>query len=158
MEERDKKLKVLAKLAADLNESDLIWAVGASAMLFLRGIVREFHDIDLLVCEEDVEKAKEILLRHGTLLPTQPDDRFGSHHFLEFDVDGVEIDLIAGFVVNSADGKQHVCPLQVEEVDACVDVLDQAIALHSLNVWYQYYTWMGRKDRIKNIEDYFAIK
>ena len=158
MEERDKKLKVLAKLAADLNESDLIWAVGASAMLFLRGIVREFHDIDLLVCEEDVEKAKEILLRHGTLLPTQPDDRFGSRHFLEFDVDGVEIDLIAGFVVNSADGKQHVCPLQVEEVDACVDVLDQAIALHSLNVWYQYYTWMGRKDRIKNIEDYFAIK
>ena len=158
MEDRQKKLEVLAKLAADLNESDLIWAVGASAMLFLRGIVREFHDIDLLVCEEDVEKAKEILLRHGTLLPTQPDDRFGSHHFLEFDVDGVEIDLIAGFVVNSADGKQHVCPLQVEEVDACVDVFEQAIALHSLQVWYKYYTWMGRADRVKTIEEFLEIK
>ena len=30
MEERDKKLKVLAALAADLNESDILWAVGAS--------------------------------------------------------------------------------------------------------------------------------
>ena len=48
MEERDKKLKVLAALAADLNESDILWAVGASAMLFLRGIVPEFRDIDLL--------------------------------------------------------------------------------------------------------------
>ena len=158
MEDKQKKLEVLAKLAADLNESDILWAVGASAMLFLRGIVQKFHDIDMMVCEEDVEVAKEILLRHGKLQPTQPDDKFGTHHFLEFDVDGVEIDLIAGFVVNSADGKQHVCPLQVEEVDACVDVFDQAIALHSLNVWYQYYTWMGRKDRVKNIEDYFAIK
>ena len=47
----EKKLKVLSALAADLNESDILWAVGASAMLFLRGIVKEFRDIDLLVCE-----------------------------------------------------------------------------------------------------------
>ena len=53
----EKKLKVLAALAADLNESDILWAVGASAMLFLRGIVKEFRDIDLLVCEDDVEIA-----------------------------------------------------------------------------------------------------
>ena len=158
MEERQKKLEVLAALAADLNESDILWAVGASAMLFLRRIVPDFRDIDLMVCEEDIEVAKEILLRHGTLQPVKPDDKFGSRHFLQFDVDGVEIDLIAGFVVNSADGEQHVCPLQVEEVDGCVDVRDQAVSLHSLQVWYQYYTWMGRKDRIQNINDYLEIK
>lgn len=158
MEERDKKLKVLAALAADLNESDILWAVGASAMLFLRGIVPEFRDIDLLVCEEDIDIAREILLRHGTLLPAKADDRFDSRHFLQFDADGVEIDLIAGFVVNSADGQQHVCPLEVEEVDACVDVFEQAVALHSLQVWYKYYTWMGRTDRVKTIENFFEIK
>lgn len=158
MEEKRKKLCVLAKLAADLNESDILWAVGASAMLFLRRIVPDFHDIDLMVCPEDIEVAKEILLRHGTLLPSRPDSRFGTRHFLEFDVDGVEIDLIAGFVVNSADGKQHVCPLQVEEVDACVDVADQAVSLHALKTWYEYYTWMGRTDRVKQIEEYLGIK
>ena len=108
--------------------------------------------------KECSQVAKEILLRHGTLLPTKADSQYDSRHFLEFEVDGVEIDLIAGFVINSADGKQHVCPLQVEEVDACVDVADVAVSLHALSVWYQYYTWMGRKDRIKNIEDYLAIK
>ena len=95
MEEKEKKLRVLAKLAAELNESDILWAVGASAMLCLRGIVHEFRDIDLLVCEEDIDVAREILLRHGTLLPAKEDDRFGSRHFLQFDVNGVEIDLIA---------------------------------------------------------------
>ena len=158
MGEKQKKLEVLAKLAADLNEIDILWAVGASAMLFLRGIAKDFHDIDLLVSEEDVEVAREILLRHGTLLPSGPDSRYDTRHFLEFDVDGVEIDLIAGFVVNSADGKQHVCPLQVEEVDACVDVADQAVSLHALSVWYQYYTWMGRTERVKLIEEYLGIK
>ena len=158
MEERQKKLEVLAKLAADLNESEIVWAVGASCMLFFRRIVPDFRDIDLMVCEEDIDVAREILLRHGTLLPTEPDDKFGSRHFLHFDVDGVEIDLIAGFVVNSADGKQHVCPLQVEEVDACVDVYDEAVSLHALRVWYEYYTWMGRTDRVKQIEEYLGIK
>ena len=158
MEDKQKKLEVLAKLAADLNESDILWAVGASAMLFLRGMVQDFHDIDLMVCEEDVEIAKEILLRHGTLLPAAPDGQYGTHHFLEFVVDGVEIDLIAGFVINTADGQQHICPLEVEDVDACVDVFDQAVSLHSLRVWYEYYALMGRKDKVKIIEDYFEIK
>lgn len=153
----EKKLRVLAALAADLNDSDILWAVGASAMLHFRGIVPEFHDIDLLVCEEDIDTAREILLRRGTLLPTRPDDKYGSHHFLEFDVDGVEIDLIAGFVVNAEDGR-HVCPLEVEDVDGCVDVFDQAVALHSLRRWYQYYSWMGRGDRVKEIEDFLDIK
>ena len=158
MEEKQKKLRVLARLAHDLNESDILWAVGASAMLFLRRIVEDFHDIDLMVCEEDIEVAKEILLRHGTLLPTQHDSRFGSHHFLQFSVDGVEIDLIAGFVIHTADGKQHVCPLQVEDVDACVDVADEAVSLHALRVWYEYYALMGRSDKVKIIEDYLGIK
>jgi len=158
MEEKQKKLNVLAQLAAELNDSDILWAVGASTMLFLRRIVTDFHDIDLMVCEEDIEVAKEILLRHGTLLPTKADSQYDSRHFLEFEVDGVEIDLIAGFVINSADGKQHVCPLQVEEVDACVDVADVAVSLHALSVWYQYYTWMGRTDRVKQIEEHLGIK
>ena len=153
----EKKLRVLANLAADLNESDILWAVGASAMLFLRGIMKEFRDIDLLVCEEDVEVAQEILMRHGTQLPTADDSRFDSKHYRKFDVDGVEIDLIAGFVVNGEDG-QHVCPLLMEEVDGCVDVLDEAVSLHSLQTWYQYYTWMGRAERVKTIEEYFEIK
>ena len=158
MEEKQKKLEVLAKLAADLNESDILWAVGASAMLFLRGMLPEFHDIDLMVCEEEIDVAREILLRHGTLLPTEPDSKYGSRHFLEFDVDGVEIDLIAGFVINTADGKQHVCPLEMEDVDACVDVFDQAVSLHSLRTWYEYYALMGREDRVKTIEEYLGIK
>ena len=153
----EKKLKVLAALAADLNESDILWAVGGSAMLFLRGIVKEFRDIDLMVCEEDVEVAHAILLRHGKQLPVAEDDRFGSKHYRKYEIDGVEIDLIAGFVVNAEDG-QHVCPLLMEEVDGCVDVFDEAVSLHALRTWYQYYTWMGRADRVKTIEDYFEIK
>ena len=66
--------------------------------------------------------------------------------------------MIAGFVINSADGKQHVCPLEVEEVDACVDVADVAVSLHALGVWYKYYTWMGRAERVKLIEEYLGIK
>jgi len=43
-------------------------------------------------------------------------------------------------------------------VDACVDVFDEAVSLHALKVWYEYYTWMGRTERVKQIEEFLGIK
>ena len=55
----DKKLATLAKIARRMNAAGLTWAVGASLMLFLRGRVGDFHDIDIMVAEEQVAQAKD---------------------------------------------------------------------------------------------------
>ena len=49
----DEKLRILARIAAALNGAGITYAVGASLLLFLRGIAQGFNDIDLSVLEED---------------------------------------------------------------------------------------------------------
>ena len=59
----------LARIAAALNGAGITYAVGASLLLYLRGLADGFNDIDLSVLEEDAERAIGILQRLGTMAP-----------------------------------------------------------------------------------------
>ena len=56
--ETERKLDVLADIARALNQSGVTWAVGGSLLLYFKGKTGVFRDIDLIVCETDVEKLK----------------------------------------------------------------------------------------------------
>ena len=66
------KLRVLAKIAAELEREKVEWALGGSAMLYLRGIVEAFHDFDLMVFEADAQKAAQVLDRLGMRQQSAP--------------------------------------------------------------------------------------
>ena len=57
-----KKMNVLQKIAAEFNKDNLLWAIGASLLLYFKGVAEVFHDIDIMVDEKDVERCKNILL------------------------------------------------------------------------------------------------
>ena len=78
----DQKLKVLARIARALNEAGIVWAVGASLLLYLKGKTDSFHDIDVMVSEADVEKLKGLLLPMGILAPPNTDRQYQTKHFL----------------------------------------------------------------------------
>ena len=61
MMEKQKKIELLQKIAHRLNEAHVQWALGASMLLYFKGITSEFHDIDLLVSEHDAECVSRIL-------------------------------------------------------------------------------------------------
>ena len=44
-------------IASKLNAAGIVWDVGASLLLYLHGITDEFHDIDLMVRQEDADDA-----------------------------------------------------------------------------------------------------
>ena len=69
MEDIRHKLRVLTRIAAALDGRGVTWAVGASAMLYLRGLTDSFHDIDLMTAEEDADAAADVTVtcRQGDL-------------------------------------------------------------------------------------------
>ena len=67
MMEKQKKIELLQKIAHRLNEAHVQWALGASMLLYFKGITSEFHDIDLLVSEHDAECVRRILSEMGEL-------------------------------------------------------------------------------------------
>ena len=50
------KLELLEKIAYHFNKENVEWALGASMLLYFKGITTEFHDIDLMVSNDDAKK------------------------------------------------------------------------------------------------------
>ena len=143
------KYTVLMCIARIFNEKGIRWAVGASLMLCLRGVVKDFNDLDILVDEADLEAARQILLGMGTLHPSAPNPDFCSKHFLEFTVGGVGVDLLAGFAVKK-DGVIHRFPM--EERHDHANVLGESIPMESLGRWRDCYEAMGRTEKMRLVE------
>ncbi len=145
------KLKTLADIASVFNAHQLTWAIGASLMLFLRGRVDRFHDIDVFVSEHDIDKARELLACMGRELPFVPHPCFRSRHFHQFVVGETDVDLIAGYVIVS-NGVPYECPLKPDDIDTETEVLGQRIPLYSLAAWQHYYDLMGKTQKSKLCE------
>ncbi len=152
MKNIDEKILVLTEIARKFNENNITWAIGASSMLYLRNIVSEFNDLDLQIKEEDGLKAKEILLKMGTLKQSTADG-YATKQFYEFLIAGVEVDVMAGFRIVK-DDMIYDCGLKEEEIRESVSINDVTIPLDSLENWLHYYRLMERKQKVSIIEDY----
>ena len=145
------KEKVLAEIAAGFNSADILWGLGASAMLFLRGVAREYHDLDLMTAPESDGPATEILskLCTETEIPFSP--KYESDVFKKYEKNGVEIDLMSGFGIKTAGGIYRFV-VDSPATEDCGTVLGQRIPLTTLEDWYIAYTLMGDpKNRVSSI-------
>ncbi len=140
------KLAVLKKIAHSLNENEVHWAVGASLLLYFHDLVTEFHDIDIVVEIDDVDKLKNCLNQFGTLLPENSKSQYGTRYFLEYQIEDVDVDAMAGFTVFS-DGEEHDCSFHREHIAEYKNLDGVMIPLDSLSNWAKYYRLMGRKEK-----------
>lgn len=126
-------------------------AVGGSLLLYFKGKTGVFRDIDLMVCETDVEKLKQAMLPLGAPAPSDPNAQYRTRCFLEFTVRGVDVDVMAGFVILE-NGQEHDCALKPEQVAEHILVRGEDIPLQSLEDWRRYYAWMGRTSKVTMID------
>ena len=150
------KLNVLAKLAAEFNRHNLVWSVGASLLLYLKGYVDDFNDLDIQVTAPDALEMESILNHLGTAQPTTKEN-FETRYFRKFMVDDVEIDMIGGFAIVN-DGKVYHCDLLPEQITDYAQVNGENIPLISVELWRKYYHLMGRTQKVEIIDNYNSVK
>ena len=146
----DPRLKIVAKIAHALNEKEIRWAIGGSLLLFLKGITFNFNDLDLMVLEEDAVIAREVLMAIGEYHPNSGGS--SSKVFDDFTVDGLDVDLISGFVI-TAYGNVNDCSFKNENVEH-MEIEGEDIRLDSLETWYEIYSLQGRVEKARYIKDY----
>jgi hypothetical protein len=122
-------------------------------LLYFKGITRDFHDIDIMVSEEDFNIVKEVLLTFGKMQPPNPNDKYRTKCFGEFTVEGVEVDVMAGFIIIDRD-KEFYFPLVREAIQDFTEINGIKIPLQSLEEWRTYYKMMGRTEKVKMIDDW----
>ena len=151
MANTQEKLDVLARIGEAFNGAGLTWAVGASLMLYFRGVTDNFHDIDLLATDDDAPRACELLSRMGAPVPKTSSPQFTTRFFCTFAVDGVDVDLMAGFGV-VYEGRAYDRSLDPADITEFRAVNGVSIPLHSLAVWRENYRLMGRDGKVKMID------
>jgi len=146
------KLEVLKYIADKFNKANIRYCFGASIILYFKGIVDKFNDIDILFVDEDYNLVKETLSDLGELKQYRKSEQFKSEYFLEAVIDEVEVDAFANF--NIIYNNQENCfPLDISKIEY-FDLDGIKIPLDSLDNWHNYYHLMGRDNKVALIDDY----
>ena len=154
MNESDKKIELLKEIAKRFNKSNITWALGASMLLYFKGITTTFHDIDLMISNDDVEVVREILSQMGELQPPNPNSKYQTKTFMEFVINSIDVDVMAGFSILN-EGQVYDCSLDKEQIVEWLTLEDTKIPLQSPLLWCEYYRLMGRKEKVDMIEKAF---
>ena len=147
------KIQLLLRIAHRLNEAHVEWALGASMLLYFKGITTEFHDIDLMVAECDAESVRTILSEMGESCPSEsiPNPMYRTKTFMEFLIDSVEVDVMAGFAIVK-DGTVYDCALREEQIVEQMPLGEEVVPLQSPLLWCKYYRLMERTEKAEMIE------
>ncbi len=147
-----RKLDTLRMIARLFNAQSITWALGASALLYIRGIVDDFHDLDIMIADGDIDRATAVLDTLGQRLPPEGNAMYATKHFYEYVIDGTDIDLIAGYTL-VRDDKRHEFPLTREKIAGAVSLDGETVPLQALADWREYYLLMGREGKARLINE-----
>lgn len=155
MTETDRKIQLLEEIARRFNTAEITWALGASMLLYFKGITSTFHDIDLMIADEDAASVQEILSEMGELQTPNPNPKYKTKTFMEFVINAIDVDVMAGFSILNH-GKLYDCSLAKEQIVEWMPLGNTKIPLQSPRLWCEYYKLMGRKERADSIENALA--
>lgn len=145
----------LVVIARALNQADVHWRIGASVLLYYHGLVDAPHDIDIMISEADADVVASILGGLGREAPGDPArSLYSTSRFLEYIVDGTDVDVMAGFAIKHDSGT-YVFPFDDRSVTMRKSVEGVTIPFSSLEDWYVLYQLIpGREPKVKLIEDH----
>lgn len=146
-----KKIEVLEYIATIFNKANVTWALGGSTLLFLKSITKDFDDIDIRIAEKDVSLVKELMSGISSSKQETKNPVFKTKAFLEYRIDGVDIDIMAGLLIVS-DNKEYYLPLKDNKTCEVILINNTSIYLDSIESWLHYYQLMDRQDKVSLIK------
>lgn len=152
---------VFIELAKVFEKAEVKWALACSMNLFCRGIVDDFHDIDLIVDSRSIDKIKtEMSIMGAELVATGGNGFCESDVYLHYRIGRVDIDIISGFRLNTFNTTYYY-KYNCNEIDydRIFDIKVPMISMEALYVlYYMMEGWQPRR-RFKRvlIEDFLTI-
>lgn len=150
----DQWIDLLKKIADAAAKREIVWGVGASSVLFERGIVGAVNDLDLVTTLEYAPLFNEALSSMGEVLTKDDNPMYKTAFFKAYLIEGLEVDLMAGFTISSEAG-DYTYHFDRESIDHIAVFEGTNVPFTSLEDWYVLYQLMGRDAKSKMIEDHF---
>ena len=161
--EYHERKEVFFKLIEQFEKNNVGWALGCSMNLFIRGIIDDFHDLDLIVDIADIDTIRNIMENEegAVLTETGGNGFYESDVYLHYQLNRVDVGIISGFKIITF-GTTYYYPYKASQVDI-VDVMDTKVPLISLEAMYILYYmmegWQPRRQfKRKLIEEFFRYE
>lgn len=146
----------LIQIAKELNKEQITWAIGASVLLNFYKLVDDPNDIDIIVKISDIEKTNRTLKKIGYKKSSEKSGFYSTKYFYEYEINKIDIDVMAGFVINYDRNKQYLYEFNQESITKVLNINNVEIPLASLEDWYVLYSLMNnRGEKVNLIENYF---
>jgi hypothetical protein len=144
---------VLFEVSQKFNDLPIIYGVGASTMLKLRGIDISVHDIDIMVKDDQYILAYECLKTFCDEQIVEPSNLFKTLHFKRFNYKGIDIDLMSGMGIVHESG---IFKYNFDVAEKCFDLENISIPICFMEDWFVFYHLMlNRNNTINLIKSYF---
>lgn len=146
----------LSYIGKKLNDSNVVWGVGASILLNQFGLIDKPNDIDIFVDIKDIDKVDEILKSIGDKKPWEKAATYSTKYFYEYVINGIDIDVMAGFRINHNSGVfEYVFDNSSILETRKINGID--IPFTSLEDWYVIYQLIpNREAKVNMIEKYIT--
>ena len=144
------KLDTITLLAQTFRENHIEWALGGSTLLYLKGIVKELNDIDIMIKEQDADRIEKLIEQSTNckIGINVDSDKFSYHASCR--INDVPIELFDGmkFKDGGEDKKINFSSFCVHE---CVMLGDEVIPLMGCRDWCRRYLALGNLDKAEQI-------
>lgn len=147
----------LSYIGEKLNSSNIVWGVGASILLNQFGFIKKPNDIDIFVDIKDIVGADGILKSIGEKKKWEKTPTYSTKYFYEYVIDGVDVDVMAGFAVNHDNGIYEYV-FDNNSISEFKTINGVSIPFTSLEDWYVIYQLIpNREPKVNMIEKYFLL-
>ncbi len=143
-------MKGLREIAALMNHLEVLWALGASSVLYFNGHPRMPQDYDIFVRFEDYPRVYQAFKKIGTEIPVkEKGGLYNTQGFSKFTCFSAKVDLIGGFNIFHAEGEYRLI-LDEKSVDRVVRVDSEPVRVMALEDWFILYGLIpGREEKSK---------
>jgi hypothetical protein len=148
--------KTLQQVFTQLNEAQLMYAIGGSMMLKLRLFDVAPNDYDIMVSEADYHDVVAIFQRVAKQESKPSSFSFKTKYFTSFILEDITIDIMADFAYEHSEGIYHAI-FDSESITDWILMEELQIPIMSLEEWYVLYNVMHRYEKIELIETYWKL-
>ncbi|SCJ89647.1 Uncharacterised protein [uncultured Clostridium sp.] len=144
----------LSYIGEKFNNSNILWAVGASILLNQYDLIETPNDIDIFVDVKDIDRADEILKSIGSKKLYEKTTTYSTKYFYEYVVNKIDIDVMAGFAVNYNNGVYRYI-FDENSIGDYRIINNTKIPFTTLEDWYVIYQLIPKREaKVKMIEEY----
>ncbi|PAV30527.1 hypothetical protein CIL05_05345 [Virgibacillus profundi] len=145
----------LQKLASELNNHNILWGLGGSAMLYHYQITDVVNDIDILIDEQHAEEVESIISAISKKEEAIRKEPFATKHFQKYNYEDTSIDIMGGFQIYHEQGL-YTLGFDQASITAIIVIDNIRVPFSSLEDWYILYSLIpGKQYKADLIEDYW---